>query len=249
MSSYFALYGKLIEKFFKIYTNSYSRSMSSMPETQVRSILERLWKHILETNYVDWKEPWVRETPGQIFERVYQDVLKNLKAFDFWKQARSEVTIDIRLKNTDLLTSRLDFIWEKPDGTVEILDGKGTDKIDTNVDVEQLFFYALIYSLKHGKMPDKIGFLYYQYQLIKYVDMDKATIVAFKNKLVSVKKAIKEDKIFAPNVKLSKHCRWCGHKYTCEAFNNKKVANAEKKGNKNKIAALEDATEVTNFGM
>ena len=101
--------------------------------------------------------------------------------------------------------------------------------MDKNVDVEQLFFYALVYMLKNRKLPDKIGFLYYRYQLIKYVDFDLKSILDFKDKLVIVKRSIREAKVFEPKVGLSKQCRWCDYRYSCDAYAAKKDANAEKR--------------------
>jgi len=229
-SKYFALYGLLIEYFFKEYTNYYTKKNIEPTFAEIKQILAIKWKNILDNNYVNWNDFWVKENSIQIYESVLEDTVKNLKAFDLWRHSRSEVTIDINLKKSgDLISSRLDFIWDKPDGTVEILDGKGTAKIDTNVDVEQLYFYALIYLLKYRKMPSKLGFLYYRYQMIKYIDFDKDILMNFKNKVVLVKKAIKNDKKFEPKVKLSKQCKWCEYKYCCDAYSDQKKKNANKR--------------------
>jgi len=143
------------------------------------------------------------------------------------------VTLEILLKKSrDIIVSRLDFIVTNPDNTVEILDGKGTNKPDTNVDVEQLYFYALMYLLKYGKLPDKIGFLFYRFQMIKYIDFDLSQIIDFKNKLSYVKAAIKKDKVFAPKVKLSKQCKWCAYKFKCDEHNKARELNQSKRKNK-----------------
>jgi len=242
-SAYFKLYGLLMEAFFKRYTNDLSKSGKELSETGIKGILFKMWEKILDDNYVDWGDPWVRETSSQIFERAYQDVLKNLKAFSFWGESKSEITIDVLLKKTrDLVTGRLDFLWNRPAGGVEILDGKGTNKIETNVDVEQLYFYALLYLLHHGRLPNKIGFLFYRYQIIKYIDFDMDTIVTFKDKVSAVKKLIKADKVFLPKVGLSKQCKWCPYRFECDAYASKRAANAEKR--KVKIEALENSLGV-----
>jgi CRISPR/Cas system-associated exonuclease Cas4 (RecB family) len=229
-SSYFSLYGKLIEAFFKKYTNVYTKQGVVLDNDKIRAILKSLWGYILESNYVDWSDPWVRDTSDQIYENVYNDVLMNIKEFSFWKEAKSEVSFEVLLKKSqDILTCRMDFIWRKPDGTVEILDGKGTNKMDTSVDIEQLLFYALMYLLRNKRIPDKIGFLYYKYHLIKYVDFDMGSVMEFKDKLALVKKAISETTVFEPKVGLSKQCKWCAYRFGCDAFNAKKDANAEKK--------------------
>lgn len=243
-SAYFKLYGLLIEQFFRKYTNEIVRKNISISNDEIKSVLTMQWNKILRDNYVDWHDPWVKLTSEQIFNTVYEDVLKNIKAFDFWKEMQAEVSLDILLKNGDHITGRIDFIRQNKD-TVEILDGKGTDKIETNVDVEQLYFYALLYLLRHKKLPDKIGFLFYRYQLVKYVDLSKDIIIGFKDKLSVVKNAVKNDKVFDPKVALSKHCRWCVYKYNCNAFVTKKNANAEKRAaRKTDIVATDNLVEI-----
>jgi len=244
-SKYFALYGILIESFFRLYTNKYSKEGAVLTDDQIRNILSGFWSHILKENYVDWHEPWVKLTSNDIYERAYEDVKKNLAAFDFWKSSRSEVSYNVLLKKSqDNLSCRMDFVRDVPEGT-EIIDGKGTDKIDTNVDVEQLYFYALVHLLSNKKLPTKLGFLYYRYQLLKYLDFDMSTIINFKDKLSITKTAMKEDKEFLPKVGLSKQCKWCEYRFTCNAFTSKKEANAEKRGH---IIPIEPTGSVVEFG-
>jgi len=229
-SSYFALYGILIEAFFKKYTNVYTKQGVILDEAKIREILSNLWEYILNKNYVDWSEPWVSESADQIFENVVGDIRMNMDTFSFWKEAQSEVSFEVLLKKSqDMLTCRMDFIWRKPDGTVEILDGKGTNKIDKNVDIEQLLFYALMYLLRNKRIPDKMGFLYYKYHLIKYIDFDMSSVMDFKDKVALVKKTIANTTTFEPIVGLSKHCKWCAYRFGCDAYNAKKDANAQKK--------------------
>lgn len=229
-SKYFALYGLLVEAFFKMYTNLILKRHENLNNDQICDILRKLWEWVLNNNYVVWDDPWVKESSEHIFMSAYEDVVKNINSFDFWKYATAEVPFEILLKkNQDTLSCRLDFIINKPEGTTELLDGKGTHKMDKNVDIEQLYFYILIYLLHYKKLPDKAGFLYYRYQLIKYIDFDMKIIMDFKDKLAIVKKAIKEDKIFEAKVGISKQCKWCAYKLTCTALIAKRKERAEKK--------------------
>ena len=245
-SGYHALYGRLIEIFFQRHANLYSKRNEPMPESQIREIMKRDWDYMLNATYVDWSEPWVKLSGDEIFEQVMEDIDKNLKAFDFWNQCASEVNYRVDLKKSgDALTCRMDFIRDTGD-SVEILDGKGTLKMDKNVDVEQLYFYALLYLLRHRKLPDKVGFLYYRYQLVKYVDINIDIISKFKDKLAIVKRAIKEDKVFTPKPMLSKHCRWCKWRYQCDAFAAKKQVYASRK--KDRVGA-EPSGQVIDLGI
>jgi len=218
-SKYFALYGLLVEAFFKYFTNEVLKKARVLVEAEVREILWSMWQDILQRNYVNWEDPWVKSTSDQIFEMAYVDVLENMAKFSFWKNARSEVSFQIKLKKSgDIMTCRMDFLCEPLQGPIEILDGKGKMKIDKSIDVEQLYFYALMYLLTRGRLPDKVGFLYYRFKLIKYMDFDQSSIMSFRDKLAVVKRTIKADKEFLPNVGLSKQCRWCPYKSGCDQY-------------------------------
>jgi hypothetical protein len=229
-SRYFMVYGLVVEMFFNIYTNFYSKKKVNLTDEQVYAIMRKLWAKVLDENYVVWTDPWCRESSEHIFMSAYEDVLKNLDNFDFWKDAQSEISFDIFLKKSqDNLTCRLDFLLNNPDGTVEILDGKGTYKMDKTVDLEQLYFYILIYFMHYKKLPDKAGFLYYKFQTIRYIDFDMNIIMDFKKKLALVKAVIKRDKVFEAKVGISKQCKWCDYKMTCEALIAKRQERANKK--------------------
>ena len=77
--------------FFKKYTNEYTKNGVELSENQIRTVLSRQWEHILSKEYVNWNEPWVRQTGDQLFESVFEDVKKNMEIFDFWIRAQSEV--------------------------------------------------------------------------------------------------------------------------------------------------------------
>lgn len=228
-SKYFALYGILIQKFFEDYTNILLPKKTTINENTVRNVLEKRWQELLQKEYVNWNDPWVRETPSQIFEEAFSDILENISNFDFWPDIRSEVNYRINLnKSGDVLNGKIDFIRSLPDGGIELLDGKSTKHLD-RVDPEQLLFYALMYFLKHKKLPKRLGFLFYRYKIIKYIDFNKDILITFKNKLALAKKAIKLDRIFEAKVKLSKTCLWCPYKLLCNPYMEKKAANAEKR--------------------
>lgn len=216
---YFALYGLLLESFFKIYTNKILKNGIILTEKEIIEILSKNWKEILLNNYVDWERPWVKETPSDIFNAAYKDILENIQKIDFWKNAYSEVTINIYLNSSkDLLTGRIDFIVNNPDGSAEIIDGKGTNKIEKNVDLEQLYFYILLYYLHYKKFPKKAGFLYYKYKTLCYIDYDQKTISDFKDKFLYTFNIMKKDSEFKSIVNLNKQCKWCLYKGHCNDY-------------------------------
>jgi len=228
ISQYFTLYGSVVQKFFQYYVNKYVKEGIVLSREQIHKFLKLDWDMMLEDRYVVWNDPWCKESSEDIFNEAYNDILLNIDKFDFFKYSRSEVSYSIILKKSqDILSGRMDFLVNYPD-RVEILDGKGTAKVETNVDFEQLYFYALLYYLRSRKLPDKLGFWFFKTQQINYIDFDMDTIVRFKDKLALVKNSIKNDKEWAPKVKLSKHCLWCPWKYECDAYLAKKETNRKK---------------------
>lgn len=228
-SKYFAIYGMLIESFFKLYTNFYLKNNISIDNKKIKEILEKNWNTVLLNNHVDWKDPWVKEKPEDIFNNAYNDIIENIEKIHIWKNTISETTLNILLKKSgDLLSGRIDFIVTDND-KIEILDGKGTYKLEKTVDIEQLYFYILLYTLHNQRMPDKAGFLYYKYKIISYIEFDKKALVDFKNKLLLTMDMIKKDKDFKPIVNVYGHCKWCPYNEICQEYINKKVELSIKK--------------------
>jgi CRISPR/Cas system-associated exonuclease Cas4 (RecB family) len=229
-SRYFMVYGLLVEYFFNIYTNGYLKKGIKLSDEQIYAILRKIWAKVLDENYVVWTDPWCRESSEHIFMSAYEDVLKNINTFDFWKDAQADISFEILLKKSqDILSCRFDFIVNNSEGTTEILEGKGTYSMDKAMDLEQLYFYIFVYYLHYKKLPDKAGFIFYKFQTIRYIDFDMNVIQDFKNKLAIVKNAIKKDKVFEAKVGISKQCKWCDYRMTCDALINKRQERADKK--------------------
>jgi CRISPR/Cas system-associated exonuclease Cas4 (RecB family) len=238
-SKYFALYGIAIQRFFEFYVNKYVKKGIKLTDEQIKLFVRQDWEKILDKEYVVWDDLWCKQNSEEIFLSVYEDILSNLKVFDFFDKARAEVCYNILLKKSqDEINGRIDFIVKNEDGTVEILDGKGSTKLEKNVDTEQLYFYSLMYLLRNKKLPDKIGFWYYKFQKIIYVPIDLKTIIEFKNKFALVKKAIKEDTTWEPRVKITKGCNFCDYKADCDAFLRKKEENRIKLGRGMPVPAI-----------
>lgn len=242
-SKYFALYGITVQKFFEDYCNFYlPQGKDFKSKDEIYKAVKQRWDYILSRpyNYVKWDDPWCRESSDQIFNSVYLDVLAIMEKIKIFESCKSEVKMGVKLKNSgDELFGRIDFIYKNPvDSTVEILDGKGTAKMDKNVDPEQLYFYALLYLLTYKKLPDKIGFIYWRYQVIHYLDINMDILMEFKNKFALVKKSIKKDKEYKPKVGLSKGCKYCPYKVECDAWMQKKEANMKRKEERDKAKGL-----------
>jgi len=85
--------------------------------------------------------------------------------------AEAEVKLDYTVEGYRL-GGRADFIMErvKPHHDLCIIDGKGSKWRHKYVDPKQLLWYALLYRFHHGKLPDKIGFLFWRYEPNEAID-------------------------------------------------------------------------------
>jgi len=129
------------------------------------------------------------------------------------KNTMSEVPIEADWGNVRI-GCRADFIIQNKDGSVWIVDGKGSKSTSYTVK-EQVKWNALCYHLATGKLPDKVGFFYWR-----------------KAKLVQVRGwGAEEEKKFCDVTRLNLNklisgnfeaepsensCMWCPWRETCE---------------------------------
>ncbi len=87
------------------------------------------------------------------------------------KEAQAEVKLDSTVQG-HMLGGRADFIIRriKPYEDLIILDGKGSKWRAAYTDNHQLFWYAMLYRIRYGAPPDKVGFLFWRCDPIEAVD-------------------------------------------------------------------------------
>ena len=70
------------------------------------------------------------------------------------------------------IAGRADFIIQrtKPHGDLCLVDGKGSRHRGKYVDPRQLHWYAMLYRLRFGTLPDKLAFLYWKFAPPESVD-------------------------------------------------------------------------------
>lgn len=87
----------------------------------------------------------------------------------------AEVKLD-RTWGEHTVGGRADFILTRvgPHRDTVILDGKGSKWRDKYVDLKQLHWYAMLYQEHHGKLPDKLGFVFWRSEPEDAVDWHDA---------------------------------------------------------------------------
>lgn len=87
------------------------------------------------------------------------------------KDALAEVKLDWTT-GPHTIGGRADFILTRiaPDNDLLILDGKGSKWREKYVDVTQLHWYAMLYQKHHGRLPDRLGFVFWRCEAGEAVD-------------------------------------------------------------------------------
>lgn len=85
--------------------------------------------------------------------------------------ADAEVVLDSEIKGHKI-AGRADFIIQRmaPDNDLIILDGKGSRHRDKYVSEDQLQWYAALYNVKFGRLPDKVGFIFWRWSVAESME-------------------------------------------------------------------------------
>lgn len=218
-TDYFKLYGFLTEKFFQMFCNSWRYRTPYMPPEYIKQKLEILWQPILNSSIVDWSSPVVKETEGQIFEKVFKDVcaIMDSNNQNYFLSTKSEIEVSVSTQNNHFMTGRIDFIKNDPiDHSITIFDGKGTEKAGKNIDPDQLLFYTLLYFFQSKKLPVSLGFFYYRFNTFDPMEINMDILNEFRARLSLTLKALSSEDFKAnPGWKT---CKYCDYRTGCPEY-------------------------------
>jgi len=175
--------GKLFEKYYedRIWTK---RNAALHMLDLVRPVLNKVVvQEIRRGGVFDWNEPGLK--PGsRSIEEVEQEVretiprgIRGIKAHRLMGvEAHAEVVLNTSVRG-HTLAGRADFIIRriKPHNDLVLLDGKGSRWRDRYTDERQLRWYAMLYQMKKGVVPDRLAFLYWRFEPKECLDWVDAT--------------------------------------------------------------------------
>ena len=216
---YYAFPGIVIQKIFELfYNNEWFLKKSECREFMYKQAAE-IYTNTLKYTTVDWNSKIAKKDKSQVYEELLSLIGKNLDVIKekklIGKFARSEYKIQSFFEDNKyvILTSKLDFMIHNKDG-MQILDGKLTNsKANYLKNPAQLFFYAMIYKIKYGKYPDKIGFWFWRDGQIVYIDIDDTKIEELKEDIKKCLYSIYKQK-FEPTPEYQS-CLFCNYKDEC----------------------------------
>jgi CRISPR/Cas system-associated exonuclease Cas4 (RecB family) len=175
--------------------------------------LIKLYDDLLCTANVNWDAPIAAMSKEELLSQAVTDVCAIMDSMNqnHFLNTRSEISIELELKNKHIINGRLDFVHTNPMTDDDIIfDGKGTNTIGKNVSNDQLYFYALLYSFKNKRPPAGTGFFYYRHNTFIPVFTNPKIINDFRVRLsVDIKDmTTRLDYIPTPCAKSCKYCRY-----------------------------------------
>lgn len=213
---YYAVTGSVLQEVFtRFYNDQLWRLRSKTVSHLTKKVLPEVWNFTLERIFVDWnKHKKTKEEMYNEIEELIPKIVKFLiqeKLIDPKGLQRSEVKIltQIDIEDNIYLLGKFDFLFIIDD-EIFILDGKATH----NVNSDQLYFYCILYQRIYGKLPDKLGFLYYETLEVEYINIDPNSIQNLEYQISEMVKNIKE--ISFENNPSVENCQNCLLNSLCE---------------------------------
>ena len=217
VEDYYKLYGLLVQRFFELYCNIWRfRTPYLFPEI-IKERLEKLYQDLLSSSTVDWNNK--KASQEGIFSQAYSSICAIMDSMNqnYFLNTKSEVTIEIKTKDDNIINGRIDFIHYMPLAKDDfiIMDGKGTDKLGKNIDEDQLLFYTLLTYFKYNRLPSQAGFFYYRFNTFNPIPIDMGRLNKFRAGLSLDIKTMTATPEYNASPS-TKACRYCLYRDKCD---------------------------------
>lgn len=167
-------------------------------------------------------------SPEELLEDVRSTVPRGLRIIRHHRllgpeQSEAEVKLD-HMVDGHIIGGRADFLIKRiaPHHDLVLLDGKGSKWRDKYVDPRQLKWYAMLHHLKHGFLPDKLGFVFWKFEperALDWVDFTVADLLELQNTVIGAMREIDTAKAEGGNelfpVSPGDRCRLCAFRPVC----------------------------------
>jgi len=251
-SEHHAVMGIVIQYVIERFYNDQLWKDQTTLETKLKEILNREFNYRLGKHYIIWRES--RTTREEMLQVCMDGVFGYLKTVKAQKllgsYAKSEINLVGDVEGVSI-GGRVDMIINRKDTGVTILDGKNSTHKDKYLDPDQLRFYALCYKAIEGKLPDRLGWVYYRFPAnketgetgVSWVPCTEDDIEGLTQRIVSVREDMEAEK-FEPTP-TPKNCKFCDFETMCPPRIAQRKANSEKRGKK-KSTLLKESLDKSN---
>lgn len=248
-SRHHALMGIVIQKVIEdMYNNELWKTPVGLPE-RLADMVVREFNYEVANSYIDWRLSPSKAELLQVCQDGVRGFLRTMKAQRLLgPYARAEVELLGWVNKYTPIGGRADLIIRRDDTGVSILDGKNAKEKGKYTTPDQVRWYALCYYLAYGKLPDRVGFVYYRFpsgtpkadgsveEGVDWIPVTRPDIEGLAKRAVDARKAMGKEK-FAPTPS-PQACKFCDYETVCEARKLQKAANS--RGRK---ASSSDVTE------
>lgn len=236
-SKHHAIMGIVIQR---VVENLYNDELWKTPvglHQRLMDMVEKEFAYEVSTSYIDWRLSPPKAELLQVCKDGVTGYLRTLKAQKLLgPYARAEVELLGYINKYTPVGGRADLIVRRDDTGVSILDGKNAKEKGKYTTPDQVRWYALCYYLAYGKIPDRVGFVYYRFPYgtpkvdgtieegVDWVPVTRPDIEGLAKRAVDARKAMDKEK-FAPTPS-PQACRFCDYETVCEARKEQKAANS-----------------------
>lgn len=174
-----SLYGSTVGRLFEVFYSDAIWRQSGTADillAKVEPELDQILVKEERSGRIDWEDEKANyHSRAELVEAIREAIPRGLETIRFHRligrDAKAEVKLDMPIDG-HIIGGRADFVMTRvaPHEDLIILDGKGSRHREKYVDDRQLLWYAMLYRLRFGKTPDKLGFVYWRSEPEKAVD-------------------------------------------------------------------------------
>lgn len=173
--------GKIFERFYRdeLWRSNVTARLQALVKPTIDKIIAT---ETGKGGVFDWSDPTLKAGSRSLLE-VTQEVVETIPRAlasirHHWLvglDAQAELSLDTDVEG-HRIGGRADFVLTRArTNDLVLVDGKGSRYRDSYTDHRQLRWYSMLFDLKFGRIPDKLGFLFWRSQPAESMDWSTVT--------------------------------------------------------------------------
>jgi CRISPR/Cas system-associated exonuclease Cas4 (RecB family) len=231
----------------KLYNQELWRDPKNLTKNLV-DFTEREWKRLVankKRNFIDYDEAQMSEEEMlEVCREGVAGFVKTMKTHRLLgKYSKAEVPLGGWINKWTYVNGDADLIVRRDDNGITIVDGKNTKHKMRYTDPDQLRWYAMLFMLAYGVMPDRLGFVWFRFpEEIEWVPCTKEDLQGLAHRAVEARNGMRKKK-FEPEP-TPDNCFGCNFEDVCDA----RQAQIKKNGGKRSLRRQpEELKEASGF--
>lgn len=238
----------------KVMEDLYKQELYKHPKTLIKELDRRVRVEFQRQladprNHIDWRAPGCMSQADMLQLCLdctvnYLKTMKHQRLIGQWTRAEYDMAAFIDKYNP--IGGKADLVFRRtvePNIGLTVLDGKASKHKGKYTDPDQVRWYALMFFLTHGVIPDRLGFIYFRYPYgfehedgvidegIDWIECDKDEhLVPLAKRAKEARRGMMKQK-FDPNP-VPSYCRFCEFEEECPERMAQKKANSAKRKRK-----------------